>query len=230
MAAVDEGQVASVFLREVGAPDTPMMRKAVIAWLRKESGSNIIGANPWNISLAAARGTGVSICGERTHSRTGQKFAVYCNVTDGTKAAARLLQSGLRPGDTRGYGGVIEGARSGDPLRFLDALARSKWSADRYGGPANNSLLSVYRSVTGLRGLNLKEGLEGFGPILPGETKEQYAARVGAAIEVPNPLAPLALAGDILANMSDPGFWARVLALLAGVGLVAFGTYRLATA
>jgi hypothetical protein len=150
---VSESAVASTFLKELGAPDTDLMRKAVTAWLRKESGSKVIGNNPWNISLAAANGLGIEPTGYRTHSRTGQKFAVYGSITDGTRAAARLLLRGNNPKDTRGYAGVIAGARSGNPIAFLNGLAGSKWSADKYGGVGNNSLLRVYQSITGFRNI-----------------------------------------------------------------------------
>jgi hypothetical protein len=145
MAAVDETALASAFLRELGAPDTPAMRRAVIAWMRQESGRSIIGNNPFNLTLSAARNLGIPICGQRTSSK-GLTFAVFCSPTDGAKAAARLLMS-AGPNDWRKYSQVVASARSNNPLGFLDALARSAWSADRYGGPANNALVRVYNSL-----------------------------------------------------------------------------------
>lgn len=283
--AASESAIASTFLKEIGAPDTDIMRKAVTAWLRKESGRNVIGNNPWNISLAAAQGLGVEPVGSRAHGRTGQKFAVYGNLTDGTRAAARLLLRGNTPKDKRGYAGVIAGARSGDPIAFLQGLASSKWSADRYGGPSNNSLLRVYKSVGGLgnvtaSGLSTARasgprtgGLGAFGDLISfpvghiiteadvgrmmgtleqgnfftlGQGKTETRAVLMQAIGKPwtkdlqNELSggfasaadtagdPFGVAG--LANVFDPGFWARILALGAGVLLVGFGVIRLAKA
>src|SRR3990172_1396351 len=291
--AASESAIASVFLKEIGAPDTDLMRKAVTAWLRKESGSKVIGNNPWNISLGAAKGLGVEPTGYRTHSRTGQKFAIYGSMADGTRAAARLLLRGNNPKDTRGYAGVIAGARSGDPIAFLNGLAASKWSADKYGGVGNNSLIRVYKSVTGLRNVTqiggaklvppseafgaslgafgdlikfpigkiitetdvdammktlednhkFDTGIPIFGVIVTGEARAKtreilmgyvgkpwskatqdevqgtFSAKADEAAEN-----PLGIPG--LGNLVDPGFWARILALIGGVALVGFGVIR----
>jgi hypothetical protein len=142
-----QGEIASAFLRELRAPDTPLMRKAVIAWMRKESGSTIRANNPWNMTLRAASETGVKTCGSWKSQSSGLVFAVFCTPQDGARASARLLLAG--GDDWRGYGRVVRAARKGDPIAFLDALARSAWSADRYGGPNNNSLLRIYKSLGG---------------------------------------------------------------------------------
>lgn len=288
--AASEADIASTFLKELGAPDTDLMRKAVIAWLRKESGSNVIGNNPWNISAGAAKGLGIEPVGYRTHSRTGQQFAVYGSLTDGTRAAARLLLNGAnRKGDARGYGGVVNAARAGDPVEFLQSLARSKWSADRYGGPTNNSLLRVYKSIAGLKTITstgtigqpslgafgdlvkfpvghiiteadvdsamatldkagfFNTGIPFFGPIATDEAKSKTRAVLMQYVDKPwtketqdqlqgtfgqaadeaakNPLG-IDLSG--VSNIFDPGFWARILALIAGTALVGFGVIRLA--
>ena len=123
------------------------MRKAVIAWMRKESGSTIRGNNPWNMTLRAASETGIKTCGSWKSQSSGLVFAVFCTPQDGARASARLLLAG--GDDWRGYGRVVRAARKGDPIAFLDALARSAWSADRYGGPSNNSLLKIYASLGG---------------------------------------------------------------------------------
>lgn len=142
-----QGEIASAFLRELGAPDTPLMRKAVIAWMRKESGTTIRANNPWNMTLRAASETGVKTCGSWKSQSSGLVFAAFCSPQDGARASARLLLAGGN--DWRGYGRVVKAARLGDPIAFLNALARSAWSADRYGGPSNNSLLRVYASLGG---------------------------------------------------------------------------------
>jgi len=145
--AITQGEIASAFLRELRAPDTPLMRKAVIAWMRKESGNTIRGNNPWNMTLRAASETGIKTCGSWKSQSSGLVFAVFCTPQDGARASARLLLAG--GDDWRGYGRVVRAARKGDPIAFLDALARSAWSADRYGGPNNNSLLKIYASLGG---------------------------------------------------------------------------------
>lgn len=149
MATVSESALASAFLKELGAPDTPIMQKAVVAWLRGESGHTIIGNNPWNLRPAAAAESGIKTCGSRTSVSSGQ-FAVFCSPTDGARAAARLLIHGGN--DYRGYGRVVKAARAGKPVDFLNALARSAWDAGRYGtkngGP--NKLLAVFASIVGL--------------------------------------------------------------------------------
>lgn len=279
-----EADIASTFLKELGAPDTDLMRKAVTAWLRKESGSRVIGNNPWNISLGASKGLGIEPISYRVHSRTGQKFAVYASPADGTKAAARLLLRGAAKGDWRNYQAVVNGARSGDPIRFLNGLASSAWSADRYGGPKNNSLLRVYAKVSGLKVLSSQstppghnaQMLSAFGGIVSfpeghilteadvdtaikkltaakffdqffsstvaaNETRKVLMSAVGKPWGKPveDELAQTAFAAadeaaknpleDLgLANLVDPGFWARILALIAGAALVGFGTIRLA--
>jgi hypothetical protein len=279
MAAVDENAIASTFLQELGAPDTPEMRKAVIAWLRKESGRSIIGNNPFNISLSAAKNLGIPLCGERTHSVTGQKFAVFCNVADGTKAAARLLlRSG--PNDWRHYWRVVNAARDGNPTAFLDALARSAWSADRYGGPSNNSLLRIYKSIGGTGQMIIDETTQFtkttwgiadgkiltkddvdtiinemkkanlFGGSLPivgdtaeritrqtlaqyigkpwnDETRKQVQEALFSAADKAMPDTPLQTIADIGSHLLDPVWWTRVIALIAGSGLIVIGLLKL---
>lgn len=141
--------IASVFLQTLGAPDTPAMRLAVGAWLKKESGGTIRANNPWNMTLNAAKSTGVRICGSWRSASSGHTFAQFCTVEDGARASAKLL---LNAGhDWRNYDGVVTAARAGNPVGFLNALARSAWSEDRYGTKNGgvNSLLGVYKNLGG---------------------------------------------------------------------------------
>lgn len=153
VATVREADLAKAFLSELGAKDTPLMEKAVVAWMRHESGSRIIGNNPFNLRPSAAAASGIKTCGSRTSVSSGQ-FAVFCSPTDGARAAAGLLKSAGH--DWRGYDRVVAAARKGDPIKFLDALARSAWSGSRYGGPKNNGLLKTYASITGLSTVDLQ--------------------------------------------------------------------------
>jgi hypothetical protein len=144
-----QGEIASAFLHELGAPDNAVMRKAVIAWMRAESGTTIRANNPWNMTLSAAKETGIKTCGSWKSASSGLTFAAFCSPQDGARASARLL---LHAGsDWRGYDHVVDAARAGDPIRFLNALAHSAWDGGRYGtkngGP--NKLLNVYASLGG---------------------------------------------------------------------------------
>lgn len=149
MATVSQGEIASAFLRELGAPDNAVMRRAVIAWMRAESGMTIRANNPWNMTIGAAQETGIKTCGSWKSQSSGLVFAAFCSPQDGARASARLLLHGGN--DWRGYGRVVAAARKGDPIGFLNALAHSAWDGGRYGtkngGP--NKLLGIYASLGG---------------------------------------------------------------------------------
>lgn len=136
MATVSGGQVANELLSDLNAPtNNAGLTRAVSVWLAYESGSNIVGNNPWNI-------TGTGNCGSRDYN--GHKFAVYCNLSDGIRATANLLTS-------RSYYSPIVGAlRTANPLAFFSALAISPWSGDHYGG--GSKLVSAFNGVTNYEG------------------------------------------------------------------------------
>lgn len=149
MATISQAEIASAFLKELHAPDNAIMRKAVIAWMRAESGTTIRANNPWNMTLGAASETGIKTCGSWKSMSSGLTFAAFCTPQDGARASARLL---LNAGhDWRGYWRVVDAARAGKPIDFLNALARSAWDGGRYGtkngGP--NKLLAIYASIGG---------------------------------------------------------------------------------
>lgn len=132
--------VAAAFLKELGAPTSGPIVKAVIAWMRKESGSTPRGGNPWNIGAAAGREIaahgGPKPIGTRTITlKDGSKrfFAIYASNVEGARAAALLLKGAGH--DWRHYDGIVAAARKGDPAAFFLALSKSAWSEDRYGGP-----------------------------------------------------------------------------------------------
>jgi hypothetical protein len=161
----NQERIAHLFLRALGAPDTPAMRRAVVAWLRAEGVSSIKRNNPWNLHGGAPCGTragqycpgGVGLPGAvgRYNAGPGDKnVVVFESLEAGVAANAnnlvRLRNSGY------GYDRVIEAARAGKPVAFLDALARSSWSAGRYRidphkppGGANNKLLRIFRGLGG---------------------------------------------------------------------------------
>jgi len=136
---------ARAFLRYLGAPETREMQVAVVAWYRQESGSiqKIIGNNPFNIKKGAASYLSV---GERKGG-----FLIFPSLARGFKAAAIVIED-LAP--AYGYGTVILAAMSGNPIRFLGALANSSWSESHYGVLArafpmglDNHLVVVYREI-----------------------------------------------------------------------------------
>jgi hypothetical protein len=136
---------ARAFLRYLGAPETREMQTAVVAWFRQESGSvaKVIGNNPFNIKAGSASYLSV---GER---RGG--FLMFPSLARGFKAAAIVIED-LAP--SYGYGTVILAALSGNPLRFLGALANSAWSESHYGVQnrafpmgMDNHLVVVYREL-----------------------------------------------------------------------------------
>lgn len=146
--------IASSFLKALGAPDTPEMRRAVTVWLTFESSKTVIGNNPWNLHVGQACSDPSGYCpiqgssmpglvGNR-YAGTGDKnVAVFDTITSGTKAAANNLVS-LSP--SYGYGTVIKEARSGNAVGFLTALQNSGWSAGHYG---HSKLVTNYNAGGG---------------------------------------------------------------------------------
>lgn len=140
---------AQMFLRVLGADyRNRLMVKAVIAWFRQESGgiSKVIRNNPFNIrpGVASPYANGI------WRGRVGV-FLSFSTLSKGFAAAAIVLKA-LAP--RYGYGTVIIAARSGNPIRFLAALARSSWDATHYGTTTSanamttrNHLVALYRQI-----------------------------------------------------------------------------------
>lgn len=134
--------VADMFLRALGAPSTPAMKRAVAIWLRFESGGRITGNNPWNLHGGQPCREADRYCtgpqyrthpgqiGNRYAGPGDQNVAVFGTLQQGTAASARNL---IRLSPSYGYGKVIAEARQGDALGFLNALQQSSWSAGHYG-------------------------------------------------------------------------------------------------
>lgn len=143
---VSESAIASAFLVQLGAPNTPVMRAAVIAWMRKESGHSIIGGNPFN--MRPGTGDAAARIGTRTAMNGNGVFSVYASPLIGAQAAADRLKAS----SSYGYPAVVKAGRSGNPTSFLNALAHSQWSGNSHYGMGKNftganSLLTVYRTV-----------------------------------------------------------------------------------
>lgn len=139
MATATAYDVSDAFLRALGAPTTPAMRRAVAIWLRFESGGMIVGNNPWNLHSGAVCPKSAGYCpgqgslpgqiGNRYAGPGDQNVAVFATLDDGAKASANNL---TRLAPSYGYGKVIAAARAGDALGFLNALQQSSWSAGHY--------------------------------------------------------------------------------------------------
>jgi len=133
-------ELASAFLREIGAPDTPNMRRAVAIWLRFESGGTIVGNNPFNLHsgpecdaqrrYCPGQGNLPGQIGNRYAGPGDKNVAVFATAEDGMRANARNL---TRLAPRYGYGEVIAQARKGDAFGFLKAIQDSNWSAGNYG-------------------------------------------------------------------------------------------------
>src|SRR5512146_2795570 len=141
---------ATPFLQALGAKVTPQMKAAVTAWQTQESGAHVTGNNPWNLHVGApcsatARegvkgyphsqplhsSTIPGLIGNRYAGPGDRNVAIFDTPAHRSAAAARNL---LGPNaKTYGYDHVVAAARAGDPIGFLNALARSSWSAGRYG-------------------------------------------------------------------------------------------------
>lgn len=122
----NETDIANRFLDGIGAPHTPDMQRAVIAWMRFESGKGSVTANnPWNLTGSLWN----AIVGYwRGGSATEQHdFPVFATMFAGVDAAAQNLM-----GQSYGYPKAVAAARSGDSAGFLQALAQSQWCTCHY--------------------------------------------------------------------------------------------------
>jgi hypothetical protein len=171
---LDTDAVGSAFLGALKAPAGPLMRTAVKAWLVQE-GITTAGKrnNPWNLHQGPPCLDPSKFCpsvgplpgqiGRAFVNQSDQNVAVFATLTDGVRANANNLVKLQHAGF--GYDKVIELARRGDPVGFLNALARSSWSAGRYGtktgGP--NHLVQRWNELTGRHDdpLGYKQGLAG---------------------------------------------------------------------
>jgi hypothetical protein len=180
MATVKQADIASAFLKELGAPDTAPMRLAVIAWLRMESGSAIIGNNPWNLRPGSDDASFRS--GTRTSINGNGTFSVYPDPITGARAAAhRLVAAGH---DWRKYDAIVSTARKGDPIGFLNALAASAWDAGRYGtkNGGTNKLITVYKSLGGKAAQDALTGSVSTSGGVTGVSFDQFGLKEGQTI------------------------------------------------
>lgn len=154
-AVINEKDLATRFLDDIGAPYSDDMAKAVASWLRQESGARVVRNNPWNLT---------SFHGMTGFTQFEGAFAVFDNLTDGIKSTVTGLEE-FPPTDFRGYAQIVEAARAGDPQRFMQCLAQSAWDAGRYGtltgGP--NHIVNVYDTFGDFREIEVLPGPLGNG-------------------------------------------------------------------
>lgn len=194
---IDVGLISTGFLHALGAPSGPLMRHAIETWLRKEGISSVKRNNPWNLHSGPACHDPSDFCasigplpGQIGRANVGpgdQNVAVFHTLDDGVRANAanlvRLKDSGF------GYDIVIARARAGDPVGLLNALARSSWSANRYGtkngGP--NALIPIWNSITGRHDDPMSYKTGGPGPIIEEDELDPRLYRPLATCDVGGP-------------------------------------------
>jgi hypothetical protein len=201
---VDIDRISTGFLRALDAPTGPLMRTAVEVWLRKEGISSVARNNPWNLHEGPACLDPSGFCpggslpgqkGRQNVSPSDKNVAVFETLDDGIRASVanlvRLRNAGY------GYGRVIDAAQAGDPVGFLNALARSSWSASRYGakngGP--NSLITIWNSLTGRHDDPLSYKTGGPGPIIEEDEVDPRLHIPVAVCDVSGPLTVYADSG-----------------------------------
>jgi len=166
---VAQRAMGKAFLKLLGAKNNSKMIYAIIAWTLCE-GASPKANNPWNYHYGSycpkdhpseIKGFAHSqrlpadpafpgVIGNYYAAPSDQNVAIYATITDGLRTSAENLLSGLTPARSwTGYGPVVLAARRGDPGAFCDALAKSKWAADKYGtkngGP--NRIKQVYSEI-----------------------------------------------------------------------------------
>jgi hypothetical protein len=164
--------MAKAFLTLLGAKYSSRMVYAIIAWVMSETGTNIIGNNPWNqhhgkacspVALARVKVGGrlvphsqylpydpafPGVIGNRWAGPSDTNVAIFATIEDGMRQSADNLLRGQHDAWT-GYWPVVLAARANNPRGFLDALAKSAWAADKYGTlhGGENRLIKVYREI-----------------------------------------------------------------------------------
>jgi hypothetical protein len=167
-----ERAMGRAFLQLLGATYSSRMAYAIVAWVRAETGRTIIGNNPWNqhhgpacspATLANVKVGGKRIphshylkpdptfpglIGNRWAGPSDTNVAIYATIADGMRQSAENLLRGQHDTWT-GYWPVVLAARSNDPKGFMDALAASKWAADKYGtkNGGQNRIVKIYREI-----------------------------------------------------------------------------------
>ena len=223
--------IADQFLKSLGAPSTPDMRRAVTIWLRWESGNTVTGGNAWNLHVGSACNSATGFCpidnssmaglvGNRYAGSGDKNVGVFSNVNYGTAAAAQNL---LNLKSQYGYGAVISQAQSGNAVGFLTALQNSGWSAGHYG---HSKLVADFNSGGGKNyTVNLLQPTGASStpnnPVTSGTTP----TATQTDFQVPNPLDAVAGVGTAI---QETGVWLGIfflgmVLLLGGIFLLAKG-------
>jgi len=241
--AVDVERISSGFLRALGAPAGPLMSTAVKAWMQKEGITSAKRNNPWNLHGGAPCLDPSGICqGGGTHKgQTGRanvgpgdkNVAIFGTLDAGIEAsAANLINLGTKDKSTK-YEAVVAAARAGDPVRFLNALAVSKWSANRYGtkNGGKNALIKIWNDLTGRQDdpFSYKTGVPG--PIIE---EDELDPRTHLPVAVCDITGPTPLFSDsrgqgmlvpVFNGATNVGLYARPIAP-AAAGVLALAPIR----
>lgn len=127
MAATPQ-QIASLFLADIGAPQTPDNIRAVTIWLAAENSNPTLRNNPWNLHSSGGL--------------PGQTGSVYVNENDQNVAVFSTIEAGVAANANNlirnsatypQYKVALDALRASNPVGFLDAIARSPWAASGYG-------------------------------------------------------------------------------------------------
>lgn len=136
-------RAGELFAHQTGT-GTPEMIAAATAWAFHEGGNKVTANNPWNLHGVKGNYGGLAI-GDWYAGSGDVHVAKFATLEDGVQAAVMNLRA--HGSDFAHYDAVLAAAKTGDGLAFLDALARSAWSAGRYGGPEHNALVPLYRTI-----------------------------------------------------------------------------------
>lgn len=147
MATVSYSAIASQLLSDLGAPDNALTNAAVVTWLKHESGSSIIGNNPWNIHYDVALSYGIQPSGKWYSSSDQAYVAQFATWQDGVQATATILNKNIH-----GYRQAADALRANNPVGFLNAIAASDWSSSHYGATVNTSTHTITGGVNALLG------------------------------------------------------------------------------
>jgi hypothetical protein len=134
-------QVATLVLRDVGAPVTDGNLRAVEVWLRHENANPTKRNNPLNLHSWSGL--------------TGQVGADYVGPGDRNVAIFDTIEHGVAADASNlvrlpYYTAAVAALRSNNPEGFLSAIAASPWSTGHYrigGVTGTNSLLRDYNGT-----------------------------------------------------------------------------------
>lgn len=202
--------IATMWLRAVGAPQSESMKRAVSIWLAYESGGNVTGNNPWNMHSGPDCTSASHYCpgqgnlpgqiGNRYAGPGDRNVAVFGTLQDGVNANAARLTILSHSG--YGYDKILTEARQGNAVGFLDAVQRSSWSAGHYN---YRTLLQAFTSASSFnRSVNVKAvagGSSGTGTPVPSTySGPTLADAIGSNVKLTSPDVIRQIASQVVAQ------------------------------